>query len=149
MVQHIDKLLESLDAKTMERSMLNIKFPFTHTQMGFLTDVFYENENYIKSKTTNKSLIRPPIEPNLFVRERTRILSPPQQRYKRITVDLREVEAAVPCRCLLCCHRNSRRRSAEFIVLCFCVRTVFFRVGIWACVCLKQGRIVSLSGTAR
>ena len=42
MVQHIDELLESLDAKTMERSMLNVKFLFTHTQMGFLTDVFYE-----------------------------------------------------------------------------------------------------------
>ena len=42
MVQHIDELLESLDAKTLERSMLNVKFLFTHTQMGFLTDVFYE-----------------------------------------------------------------------------------------------------------
>ena len=42
MVQHIDELLESLDAKTMERSMLNVKFLFTHMQMGFLTDVFYE-----------------------------------------------------------------------------------------------------------
>ena len=138
MVQHIDELLESLDAKTLERSMLNVKFLFTHTQMGFLTDVFYEiiqgYENYIKSKTTNKALIRPPIEPNLFVRERTRILSPPQQRYKRITVDLREVEAAVPCRCLLCCHLNSRRRSAAFIVLCFSVRFFFVLVSRRVCV---------------
>ena len=42
MVQHIDELLDFLDAKTMERSMLNVKFFFTHTQMGFVTDVFYE-----------------------------------------------------------------------------------------------------------
>ena len=42
MVQHIDELLESLNAKTMETSMLNVKFLFTHTQMVFLTDVFYE-----------------------------------------------------------------------------------------------------------
>ena len=33
MVQHIDELLESLDAKTMERSMLNVKVFFTHTQI--------------------------------------------------------------------------------------------------------------------
>ena len=42
MVQHIDELPQSLDVKTMERSLLNIKFPFTHTQMGFLTDAVYE-----------------------------------------------------------------------------------------------------------
>ena len=42
MVQHIHELLESLNAKTMETSMLNLKFLFTNTQMGFLTDVFYE-----------------------------------------------------------------------------------------------------------
>ena len=41
MVQRIDEFLESLDAKIMERSMLNIKFLFTRTQMGFLIDVFY------------------------------------------------------------------------------------------------------------
>ena len=60
MVQHIDELLESLDAKTMERSLLNIKFPFTHTQMGFLTDVLYEINTRVrelKSKTTNKSIL--------------------------------------------------------------------------------------------
>ena len=44
MVQHIDELLESLDAKIMERSMLHVKFLFTHTQMGFLTDVFLRNK---------------------------------------------------------------------------------------------------------
>ena len=48
MVQHIDELLESLDVKTMERSMLHIKFPFTHTQMGFLTDVFYEIKTRVR-----------------------------------------------------------------------------------------------------
>ena len=42
MAQHSDELLQSLDVKTMERSLLNMKFPFTHTQMGFLTDPFYE-----------------------------------------------------------------------------------------------------------
>ena len=67
MVQHIDELLESLDAKTMERSMLNVKFLFTHTQMGFLTDVFYEiktrvrelykvqNNQQILNKATNRT----------------------------------------------------------------------------------------------
>ena len=92
MVQHIDERLESLDAKTMERSMLDVKF-FSPTRkwdslLMFFSKLIQGYENYIKSKTTNKSLIRPPIEPNLFVRERTRILSPPQQRYKRIRLQL-------------------------------------------------------------
>ena len=45
MVHHIDELLESLNAKTMETSMLNVKFLFTHKQMGFLTDVFLRDKH--------------------------------------------------------------------------------------------------------
>ena len=61
MVQHIDELLESLDAKTMERSLLNIKFPFTHMQMGFLTDVFYEINTRVRElyKVQNNQQINP------------------------------------------------------------------------------------------
>ena len=61
MVQHIDELLESLDAKTMERSLLNIKFPFTHTQRGFLTDVFYEINTRVRElyKVQNNQQINP------------------------------------------------------------------------------------------
>ena len=61
MVQHVDELLESLDAKTMERSLLNIKFPFTHTQMGFLTDFFYEINTRVRElyEVQNNQQINP------------------------------------------------------------------------------------------
>ena len=61
MVQHIDERLESLDAKTMESSLLTIKFPFTHTQMGFLTDAFYKRNTRVRElyKVQNNQQINP------------------------------------------------------------------------------------------
>ena len=44
------------------------------------------------------SQVEPLAEPNLYSYERNGVLSFPQERYKRDTIDLREVEAPVFCR---------------------------------------------------
>ena len=60
-----------------------------------------QERNNFENKATNNSIIRLPMEPNLCPYERNSGLFS-TMRIKRDTLDLREVEAAVPCGCFFC-----------------------------------------------
>ena len=83
-----------------------------------------ECNNFLKAKATNNSIIRCPMEPNLCPYERNSGLFS-TMRIKRDTLDLREVEAPVPCGCFFCdIETRKNKRELELSpplakVVCF------------------------------